>query len=450
MNLLRASDHDWRRRFANPLLRDPKVRLLAAVIFAGSMWFYVQHVLIPHQKADAAAHGIPRGNLSDLYPRWLGARELLLHHRDPYSPEITREIQAGYYGRPLDHARPFDPTDEQGFAYPVYVVFLLAPTIALPFALVQVGFRWLLIMLTAVTVPLWLRVLRWRLSVLTTASLIVLALGSFPVIQGIKLQQLSLLVHGLITVSVVFLAEGDFAAAGILLALATIKPQLTLPLVAWLLVWALSDWRPRQRFVWGFFGTLAALFGLGELVLPGWIPRFYQAVLAYRRYNHGAASALDLLFTPSVGRALTVGILIALVYAFWRQRRVSNRTPEFAWMIGLMLAATITIIPKEAPYNQVLLIAPILLVLRCLPPLWHKSGIFRISLAIAALIILWPWLAAFAITVSAVILPATALQRSWALPVYTSLTIPLAVFVMVAFVFKSLRWQPTDPKPDLH
>ena len=59
---------------------------------AGSVWFYVQRILIPYQIADAAAHGRPRGFLSDLYPRWLGARELLLHHCDPYTPDVTREI----------------------------------------------------------------------------------------------------------------------------------------------------------------------------------------------------------------------------------------------------------------------------------------------------------------------------------------------------------------------
>src|SRR5205807_3730301 len=112
--------------------------------------------------ADAAAHGKPRGNLSDLYPRWLGSRELLLHHSDPYSLELTQEIQTGYYGRPLDPARPNDPKDEQRFAYPVYVTFLLAPTIYMPFQTVQEGFRWLLVILTAATVPLWLRALTWR------------------------------------------------------------------------------------------------------------------------------------------------------------------------------------------------------------------------------------------------------------------------------------------------
>src|SRR5258708_6574965 len=140
------------------------------------MWLYVQKVLIAHQEVYAAAHERPRGNLSDLYPRWLGARELLLRHRDPYSAQITRELQTGYYGRPLDPSRPEDPKDQQAFAYPVYVVFLLAPTVGLPFAAVQSGMRCLLFMLTAASVPIWFRVLRWRPQASVGASLVILTL----------------------------------------------------------------------------------------------------------------------------------------------------------------------------------------------------------------------------------------------------------------------------------
>ncbi len=198
--------------------KNSKAGLALGLLLAGSMWFYVQHILIPHQRAEAALHGTPRGNLSDLYPRWLGARELLLHHRDPYSPELTREIQIGYYGRELDARRPSDPKDQQGFAYPVFVVFLLAPTIGAPFPIVQSGFRWFLVALTAATVLLWLRTLRWRPSITVMAILITLTLGSFQVLQGIKLQQLSLVVGGLIAGCALLLAEGYLAFAGIFLA----------------------------------------------------------------------------------------------------------------------------------------------------------------------------------------------------------------------------------------
>src|SRR5208283_2323024 len=144
---------------ASPLLQLRSwMWLLLAILCAAGVWLYASRVLIPYQISDAAMHGRPRGNLSDLYLHWVGARELLLNGRDPYGPDVTREIQQGYYGRPLDPARPADPRDQR-FAYPVYVVFCLAPTIHLPFEIVRRGFFWVLLGLTVATIPLWLRVL---------------------------------------------------------------------------------------------------------------------------------------------------------------------------------------------------------------------------------------------------------------------------------------------------
>ena len=117
-----------------------------------------------------------------------------MHHRDPYSPEITREIQIGYYGRPLDANQPGDPKDEERFAYPVYVVFLLAPTVTVPFPILQTAFKFALAVLVALSVLLWLRALCWRPSRTVLGILLVLTVGSFAAVQGIKLQQLSLLV----------------------------------------------------------------------------------------------------------------------------------------------------------------------------------------------------------------------------------------------------------------
>src|ERR1700746_3097163 len=162
---------------------------LGAVLLSASMWIWVQAIAIPHQQVEAADRGTPRGNLSDLYPRWLGARELLLHHRDPYSAEITREIQTGYYGRPLDPSRPNDPKDQQAFAYPIYVVLMLAPTVTLPFPEVHRVFFWLLAFLVGASVLLWMRALRWRQSRTAIVIWVLLSLSCFPAIQGLKLQQ---------------------------------------------------------------------------------------------------------------------------------------------------------------------------------------------------------------------------------------------------------------------
>lgn len=403
------------------------------------MWFYVQRVLIPHQQADAALHDSPRGNLSDLYPRWLGARELLLRHRDPYGSDVTREIQIGYWGRPLDPTRPLDPKDQAGFAYPVFVVFLLAPTIALPFSVVQTGFRWFLLILTAVTIPLWLRALRWRPPVTTTAILIVLTLGSFQAVQGIKVQQLGLAVGGLLAGGMALLARRYLAMAGILLAFATIKPQLVLPLLAWLLLWAFSEWHQRRNFVWGFVSTMAILLAAAEYVLPGWVWRFRDAVIAYRQYNDGAESVLDVLITPEWGRPLAGLALLALAVLCWRFRRAPIESSAFNLMLALVLAVTVVIVPKAAPYNQILLLPGFLLLARGWGTLWRTAAQMRLILMICGLLIFWPWLATTGLTIASFFLPAEAVQNAWAVPLWTVLAIPPTVVSLLASSFGEFR-----------
>jgi hypothetical protein len=416
------------------LLRNPKTSFVIALLLAASMWFYVQYVLVPYQRADASAHGRPRGNLSDLYPRWLGARELLLHHRDPYSSDVTREIQAGYYGRPLDLSRVKDPRDQQGFAYPVYVVVLLAPTITLPFSTVEAGFRWLLLIITIIAVPLWLRALRWRPSITTTVTLIILTIGSFPAVQGIKLQQLSLVVSGLIALCVLLLTSGNLLLAGVMLALATIKPQLVWPLAAWMILWTISDWRQRQRFLWGFGLTMATLLGGAEYLLPGWLTKFRQAIAAYRQYTGGADSLLDVLVTAGWGRVISGLILLALAAVCWRLRREAAGTSAFSLATAAVLVATVVIVPMVAPYNQLLLLPAVFLLIQHARSNWKRGRLTRLAYVISGLLVFWPWVATLCLSFAALIFPSKSVQQEWALPLYTSLGIPLALLGAVALM----------------
>ena len=389
----------------------------------------MDRILIPQQAADAAVHHRPRGNLSDLYPRWLGARELLLHRRNPYSAEITREIQQGYYGRPLDSARGDDPRDQQAFAYPAYVVFLLAPAVGLPFHAVQIGFRCLLFGWAAVSVLLWLRVLRWRVSGTTTLILVVLMLGWMPMVQGIKLQQLSLLVAGMLAASAACLAGGWLSSAGVLLALATIKPQLAWPLVLWLLMWAVSDWRARRRFVFGFGLTMLLLLGGAELMLPGWLRMFVQAIGQYHQYTQNE-SLLAVLLGLVLGRSLGAGSVLVCAFCLWRGRAEPASSAWFGQAFGLVLALTIVIAPMTALYNQVLL-APAILALvesqisgaRILPAV-------RLGRVVGGILLAWPWVATLGLSAASPWLTPGLRQQFWPMPFYSSLMLPVLVFAL--------------------
>jgi len=400
------------------------------------MWFYVDWILVSHQLADAAAHDRPRGNLSDLYPRWLGARELLLHQRNPYSDEVALEIQKGYYGRVLDPTRPSDPKDRQGFAYPVYVVFLLAPFVGLSFHSVQLFFYWLLIALTAATVPLWLRALGWRPPPLGIAIAIALTVGSVPAVQGIKLQQLSLLVAALLAGSAACVASEFLFCGGAILALATIKPQLAWPLVLWLLGWAVSDWKARRRLVFGFATIMGALLIAAEWVLPGWIKMFLEAIRQYHRYTQNE-SVLDQLVNWALGsyggQILAAVACLASAWLMWKLRREAAGSAEFAGALAVVLTLTVLVVPMYAPYNQVLLLPAILFLARVqFPARGHDAQpeesrsagplIWAAGLALA-----WQWIASLGLSALWFISRDAALG-GWKIPFFATFALPVLIF----------------------
>jgi len=409
------------------LEKRPIFVALLAALAAASMWIYANRILKAQQIAEAAAHDRPRGNLSDLYPRWLGARELLLHRRNPYHSDITREIQIGYYGRPIDPNRPNDPKDQQAFAYPLYVVFVLAPTVGLPFLIVQPGFFWLLVALTAASVPLWLRAMGWRWSITAQLVWMLLALGCFPAVQGLKLQQLTLLVAALVAASMMAIVERHFLEAGILLALASIKPQLVLLLAAWLLIWVLGKWGERRNLFWSFLISMAVLFTASEILLPGWIRDFRAASAAYFRYTGGGRSVLDVLLTPLWGRSLSVIFVSIAFVVLWRLRGADERTPEFQWSLAFVLATTLLVMPTFAPYNQLFLLPGAMIVVHGIGRLQQESAVSRFLLVLAGIAVIWPWFAAAALVIAAQFLPTGTVQRGWAMPLYTSTVIPIAI-----------------------
>lgn len=410
----------------------PLLLFFGALLVSVSMWVWVQAIVVPHQQKESTERSVPRGNLSDLYPRWLGARELLLHHRDPYRADINREIQIGYYGRPLDPSRPNDPKDQQGFAYPIYVVLMLAPTVTLSFVTVHRICFWLFAALTAVSIPLWMRSLRWRIPGLETATWIVLTLSCFPSIQGLKLQQLTLLVAVLMAGAIYAVVRHRYVIAGILLALSTIKPQLVCLLILWLCIWVVGNWRERKRLGLSFAITLLALVIAGEFLLPGWITEFRVAMKDYYRYTGGGNSILDVLLTQAWGR-IAAALLVAVQFVLiWRTRRAGQETGAFQWSLCFTLATTLLVIPTYALYNQLFLLPGVMMAVRASRELWQRSRFSRFFCTITALSVGWPFFAASCMVIALGFLPGPTVQKAWGLPVlFPSFGLPITIYALL-------------------
>lgn len=408
------------------------------------MWTYIRYVLIPYQEHEAAQKQRPRGNLSDLYPRWLGARELLLRGRDPYSAAVTRDIQIGYYGRQLDPKMPNDLKDQQGFAYPLYVVWMLAPTIKLPFGIVQPAFFVILMVLTAGSVLLWINTLGWRLPFDQRVAWVVLAVSCLPAVQGLKLQQLTLLVAALIAACVSAISRGRLVWAGVFLAFATIKPQLIFLLVVWLCIWVSGHWRERWGFISGFGVTMCLLIGASEVLLPGWIHEFRAAMQSYYQYAGGARiSLIDLVFTPIWGRIVSlvlVGILIAFL---WKVRGASADAPEFTYSVSFTLATTLLVIPMLSPYNQILLVAPVMMLMHSFDGARQKGRVSLFFLSLMKVAVFWPFFSAALLVLAIPFLPSAILDRAARLPFYSTLAVPITVYAALLIRKTSLLSEPT-------
>jgi hypothetical protein len=360
---------------------------------------------------------------SDLYPRWYGSRELWLHGRDPYSAQITREIQQFQRGRAAARGE-----DEGRFAYPIYVSVLLAPSAKFSFSATSRVFFWLFLLCAAGSGVLFLRVTGLRSSVPAMGMFLLYSLGSFPVAFGVRLGQFALVVALLVATCLTAAIADRLFLAGVSLAFSTIKPQLTILLVPWLLVWCVGDWPRRRRLFWGFFGTMAALLITSEVLVPTWIPEFLAGSTAYADYTYSRSVLMVLLSREGgiIASVLAVAAIMTLCAGF---RREPARTVEFAFSSSLVLATTLVVIPTLSPHGQVLLLPGVFLLIRRRKEIWAGGWWQRQLLLATAVLVAWPYVFAIAFSIEAWRFSMDMARHFWLLPVAGTILLPLMVTI---------------------
>src|SRR5882724_5330032 len=165
----------------------PAVWLLLGICAAASMGHYVEVIWGANQPEQ----------FSDLYAPWWAAHELLLHGRNPYSLAVAHEIQGVIYGSAVSVSADDPNGIAGGFAYPPYATLLLWPLAYTTFPTAQKIFLFFSVLLTLLSLVLWVRAFRLRLSATRWVTLALFVMGSFPVLQGMKLQNLSLIAAGM-------------------------------------------------------------------------------------------------------------------------------------------------------------------------------------------------------------------------------------------------------------
>lgn len=212
-------------------------------------------------------HGPYRWVGMDFTSYWVGVREMF-HRIDPYSPEATLKIQQAVYG---GAALGEDP---MLFSYPAWLFLLIAPFALLPY-------KWATV--------LWVGTLLWatfnlfyKIATMMGKNnflaqslwLIALVVGNLPflIISVIK-GQLGCL--GLLALFFAYqMCKCRPLQAGIILAIALIKPTVTVVPVAAFLLQALlqKNW----KFLTGFTGSMLVLSLGSYFAIGNWMPSYFE------------------------------------------------------------------------------------------------------------------------------------------------------------------------------
>jgi len=369
---------------------------------------------------------------SDFLPRWVGVRQFLMKAQSPYSDATTQEIQQRFYGRP---ARSNE--DQVLFVYPFYSLFIIGP-----YALINDYNMARAVWMTTLEVSIILiafaaiSLSRWKPAPLMLIVLLIFAALWYYGIRALINANASILVGLLIMGAFLAIRAGQDSWAGLLLALATIKPQVVILLILFVLVWSISE--GRWLLFWSILGNLALMIAITSLLIPDWTWQNFRQVMAYPGYTlPGTPGAIFIQWLPGVGKQLGWALTIFLTTTLLWEWRVARKKDFhwFLWTACLTLVVTTMIGIRTATENYVILFPALVLVFAAWDQEWGVFGRGLIGFSIVLLFfgVWWLFLAT--------------LQRGEQ-PVQSSIMFfPLPIFLLIGLYW--IRWWVLRPERPL-
>ncbi|OQY17669.1 MAG: hypothetical protein B6I35_14365 [Anaerolineaceae bacterium 4572_32.2] len=349
--------------------------LAAVAVLCAGIWLTYTLFTAPHTGGN------------DFYSRWVGGCALLREGMNPYSEAVTLRIQEGMYGRP---ARPDE--DQVAFAYPLYSLLFFWPLcFTANYPLVQSIWMWLLLAGLVTAVLLWMRVIHWRPRLVVWTLTVLWSVLMYHSLRALLLGQFAVFVLLLLVLALWAMQRERDGWAGLLLALATVKPQMVYLAIPWVLLWAAGQ--RRWRLWWSFFGSMALLILGSMILLPSWIPDFARQAIAYPSYTvYGSLTWMIIRDLLGLGRGAEIAVMALLAVAIlvlgWRLWR--GDWTQMIWMVGLLLLLTNFFTPRIATTNYLLLLPWVLWGFRWMQRVWGRRGLWA-AVAVEALSMVGLW-----------------------------------------------------------
>jgi len=364
----------------------PLLYLILLALLSLFLFFYTWQTYVLFTSRDAG------GN--DFFSRYVAWRAWVFEGRNPYSDDVTREIQIAINGHP---ARPGE--DENALIYPWYAFLVQWPFLFLPWKWARAVYIVLCQIFIVAGLGLTAKLLNWQLSRVAFALTAVWAIFFYPEARGILLGQIVITQYLCMALALWLMQKKHDGWAGICLALSTVKPPPVVFAILFLLLFACV--RRRFKLVWSFGFTMLAFTLLGFSLLPTWLGDWFYRAFRYPSYTVGQppvwllthewthwGDGWELLFSL----LFLTGMGLAWLVAFKRKDEAA-----FHWAFGVTFVVTDLILVRSATTSYIFLLFPIYLIFAALTRTWPRRGTWgMLGLQLIGFISLW-WL--FIVTV---------------------------------------------------
>ena len=329
----------------------------------------------------------PGGN--DFLARWVGARKWLMEGISPYDERVSLATQEMIYGHPADVSKG---EDKNHFVYPLTSMVFFAPFGLLEYLPARALWMTLLELSLAGLAILSLRLVRWSVSPVRVAVMILFSLLWYHGARTIVVGQFAAIEALLIVGALLLIQKEQDGFAGLLLALATAKPQMVVLIIPLVLVWAYS--RRRWNLVWGFFGSLLGMFLVSLFFIPNWPVQMLRQLVEYPGYTDRIGSLISILAGSIPGLSKQLSIILNLF--FWGYLIIEwvltwgKDQRWFLWAALMTLVLTNFLVLRTATTNYVMMLPAVFMIFRVLEYRWPKVGV-GIVWAVLLLLLVGLW-----------------------------------------------------------
>ena len=325
----------------------------------------------------------PGGN--DFLARWVGANQWLVSGRNPYDPQVSLVAQTLIYGRPADRAAGEDVAH---FAYPLFSMLFFGPFGLLPYPLARAVWMTILEVSLPALAIFGMRLGGWRPSVWIQRSLILFSVLWYHGFRAVILGQFAVLEALLITGALLAIQRREDGVAGVLIGLSLAKPQMTVLLLPFVLLWAYAS-RRFSILIWAL-GTIAILLGGSLALIPDWPIQWVRQILDYTSYTAvGPPVSILAGLIPSAAAAITTVLTgLALLYLILEWVRALGKGDRwFQWTAALTIVMTNLMAVRTATTNYIVILPALILIFSVLAERWGPQANVAILMTLGILFI---------------------------------------------------------------